>query len=1232
MYPQADNRLTLIYEGLLYDAFDLRTFKAGRITSLDTLSRIPSAKPLVINTGNIYNGTDWLFSMSPGKGIGWLNSKSGKIYYADTRNGLLQEDTLSALLQIEDGSVFLVSENGVHRSNRTKTRFEFIRFPTGVKRLAPDLYKESRLYAGSTALLPGNRLIVYQSDHIVLLDLEKKSAKTLLLPKARPSGLPEKESLLCLDAKGQPYFVHAGGVYRINDQDQPERVWQNIASPHLNITALFVDKSDVLWVSVNAQGITRIDLQAMPFHSYPYKQNFITDILEQAGIDLSLLPDDWTVPGETYFFRQARDSSNRLFFTKNPYNVNSVFQYDGKSLTRFRNVPEKAIYTALAVAEAGEICVYDRVKAVWYRWKTPESVPDTVSFGKSHMGNIELADAIYHKGSLWLSTYADGLLHYRGNKRISQFKEKQADGPDVHYMPRELTEICRDPGNENRFWIGSRGGGLLLWDTGKGLQKVYTTENGLPNNTIYCMVPDKTGKIWCSTNKGIFRLDPETGSVNSFEKSDGLQGNEFNRASKFRFDDGRIAFGGTEGYTIFDPTGFDVRADPDTVPVQLVNLQINNVPQGHTEQNSLVRVPLASLESIELPYHQNHLRFEFAAMYFNQPHKTKYRYRLEDRREGEHSDWIENGTSNVASYAALPPGSYKLQIGATDTNGRWSPAIKEVAFTIRPPFWATGQAYFVYVLLVIFLIRWYSIVREKRIRTEQNLEFEKREALRLKEMDEMKDHFFSNVTHEFRTPLTLIISPLEKLLSDQSLPPVAQHALRMIHKNSLQLLHLSNEFLDFSKLNDGQVELRLSSGELSFFSSNCLQAFEAAALTKNIRLTFSAEGIGGYYLFDHEKWRKIIFNLVGNALKFTPADGEISVLLLPAGTDRVRLEVQDNGPGIPADQHLKIFERFYQVDGSATRSHGGTGIGLSLVKELTGLMNGTVRVASEPGSFCRFTVEIPVQKITDGIAAKFVAGSLPQTSKAAQGNQPLVMIAEDNEELLSFIATCLEDSYRVIGASNGLTAWEVILEELPDVVISDVMMPGRDGLELCGLCKSDPRTAHIGFMLLTSKTARDSRMQGLDAGADDYITKPFQMDELVQRTSNLVGLQQKIRTRLRAQLFGKAHPVTADPFLASLYQEIESKLGDTGLGVDDLCQTARMSRSTLKRKLKAVLDTTPNELIRAYRLQKATGFLAAGLDITSTTYKVGFSSPSYFTQCFREHYGMTPSEYISRGD
>ena len=1228
MFPQADNRVSLLYEGYNNDEFDMQTFKVTRNNIPDLLRKVSGIIWKVISTSNTYNGKDWVFVKKDYKGIGWYNIATKKIHYANQANGLLQKDSIAALLQTPQGKIYLVSESGVQVSDTAKKTFRFIPFYTGI-RTRGLLNEPLEYYGGSWVTeLPGNRLAVTDYNRIVLLNLQNKTVQSYNLSDPLRPGLKEIPRLSQTDKDHQLYFEHAGRIFRMQKDGGLKLLWQNTIAPGLNITACFIDRSDALWVSVNAQGLLKVDLHAMPFHSYRYQTNFFVDAMQQAGLPVSSFPPHWLSEKEVYFFRYAYDSKGNLFCCYNPSRQSGLFEW---SNNRFRELPrlkgEKPVFTGIAIDPNDGIWAFDMENVGWYFWKTPQAAPEFLPLDAQSITGINLADARFFGANLWLSTYSQGLLKYQGTKMLQQFAGNLANG----IMTAELTEICPDPYDKNKFWIGSRGGGLISWDIVKGLQRIFTTEDGLPNNTVYCIVADKMGNLWCSTNKGIFRFNPLTHQVFGFEKSDGLPGNEFNRAHKLLFPDGRIAFGGLDGYTIFNPADFDLKKKIQAVPIQITAIQINGELQDFTNENSIIKEPLSQLSELDLPYNKNYLRFEFAALQFNQPQKIRYRYQL----IGTDDKWIESGTNNVAMYSALRPGNYTLLINATDNNGLWSTSVKELKITIHQPFWATWWAYLAYILAVLAAIRWYIAFKDNRNKIRQRLTFEHNDALRLREMDEVKNRFFSNVTHEFRTPLTMIITPLEKLIRDSSFSPRVADTLKTIQKNSNQLLRLINEFLDFSKLNDGQLKVRLSTGDLNLFVRDRIESFQATAKEKNISLSFGVKGIEGLYLFDEDKWEKVVTNLLSNALKFTPTNGLVKVELISTASQTVCFQVTDNGPGIPAGEQKKVFDRFYQVDRSPVRTLQGTGIGLALVKELTELMNGTITLESEPGIKTSFRIDIPLQKVAGTANPRVVKipPSKENVIKDALDTDPLLLIAEDNEELRSFLVKSMNTNYRLLEAANGLEAWEMILEELPDIVISDVMMPGRDGFDLCHLCKTDIRTAHIGFILLTSKATHSAKVQGLETGCDDFITKPFHLDELELRIANLLQTQQKVRADLKRHLLAgqptPALPKVDNPFLKQLFEEMENKLDDPELGIDYLCKTMAMSRSTLNRKIKSLLNISTNDLIRQYRLQRATTYLSTGLNIATACYKVGFSSPSYFSQCFKEQYGITPTDYVS---
>lgn len=1221
---QVNNVLTIYYSATQADEFNLRTFKVTRNNIRARLAEIPGIRWQSYRFG--FTTSNWFFTVNGNKGMGWLDGITGNIHYANTSNGMLQTDTICAITQSSDGKIYIISKNGVHVSDTSRTKFEWSVFDTHIDQQPPN--PDWNVFGEKFSIISysSNRLATLEKNTLTLLDVNKKTSTAIVLPAPVPHAI-QGETGLQLDPEGHVYFEYYGRIYRLTDKGTLELLWEN-SGPPARISAFFIDRSGVLWVSVNAQGILKIDLQALHFESYKNDGNFIEEITGLLGSNKAKLPAGWKDPDAGYYFRQAWDDKGNLYSCNNWYEREGVFQFTKRGFRRFAHIPDKKIFTAVVTMPGDEIWAFDQTESVWYTWSNPDAVPKKLQPDSANFTAVELADARYIGGYIWMTTLTNGLFQFDGKKLVA----KHAGRVGIYDVPKALTEICADPTDKNKFWIGSRGGGLLLWDVQKGLQRAYTMDDGLPNNTIYCILPDKAGRIWCSTNKGIFRLDPKTDRIIAFEKTDGLPGNEFNRAHKFILPDGRLLFGGLDGYCIFNPADFEVINKTERVPVLLTGLLINNEPQDVNLANSFIKQSLSTLSVIDLPYDKNYLRFEFAALMYNQPQKIKYRYQL----EGVDKGWIENGYSNIAFYSALSPGNYTFKINATDDNGLWSNAITSIKVNIRPPFWRTWWAWLIYSLIVLALIRWYLLFRERRLRIQQNLIFERREALRLKEIDELKDRFFSNITHEFRTPLTLIITPLEKLAEDPSLSTAAVRNIKTAQRNSKQLLRLVNEFLDFSKLDHGQLRLKTTAGEIDVFTSDCVSSFEVTAQDKHITLSFTADKVAGYYLFDEEKWEKIITNLVSNALKFTPENGVVAVMLSTTAEGEIRLEVTDNGPGIPKELQEKIFTRFYQVDDSAIRNYGGTGIGLSLVKELTALMDGSVEVDSLPGGYTCFSVTVPMRKVEKPQATPLAeTGNSPtQTDQTAQADAPLLLIAEDNDELRAFLVETLCKQYRVLEASDGSKAWEIILQELPDLIISDVMMPGRDGFDLCKMCKADSRTSHIGFILLTSKAAHDARLKGLGTGADDYLTKPFNLPELELRTANLYRLQQSQREWLQSQLShlkpADPLPEVTDPFLARLYEEINAKLDDAELGVDYLCKVMAMSRSTLNRKLKSLLNISTNDLIRQYRLQKASGLIAAGLDIASAAYQTGFSSPSYFSQCFKEQYGLSPTDWFSK--
>jgi DNA-binding response OmpR family regulator/anti-sigma regulatory factor (Ser/Thr protein kinase) len=507
----------------------------------------------------------------------------------------------------------------------------------------------------------------------------------------------------------------------------------------------------------------------------------------------------------------------------------------------------------------------------------------------------------------------------------------------------------------------------------------------------------------------------------------------------------------------------------------------------------------------------------------------------------------------------------------------------------------------------------------------------------------MKTRFFTNITHEFRTPLSLIIGPTEKLLLDNKLSVSFQQSLHTVQRNARQLLNLINQLLDLSKLEAGSMPVTEFRGDMIEFINQQLDLIRSMAEDKQIYLRREPNDLSGDYLFDAAKWERILSNLLTNAIKFTPAKGTVSLSLQSSSEGWMELTVRDTGIGIPADKLPSVFNRFYQADDSKTRSNSGTGIGLALVKELTELLGGNIQISSEIEKGTRVSVSLPAKKvetspvtivpeypIRESIKAPFLLPNAAFTEISS--SKPLILIVEDHDELRAFIKESLSSEFSVLTASNGKEGLEIARQELPDIVISDLMMPLMDGYELCQHLKTDPTTDHIAVVLLTARSSPEHRIEGFLQGADDYLVKPFNSLELQIRIRNITAHRQKLRAHYTHQLSHSetGQKTAANPFLEKIESLLEDRLDDSSFGVDELAAGLGMSRRTLYRKLASLINLPASDMIQQYRLKRAAELLSKGHPVSQTAYQVGFESPQYFAKIFKAFYHITPSEFIQQ--
>ncbi|HMB77945.1 MAG TPA: two-component regulator propeller domain-containing protein [Kiloniellaceae bacterium] len=885
-------------------------------------------------------------------------------------------------------------------------------------------------------------------------------------------------------------------------------------------------------------------------------------------------------------------------------------------------------------------------------------------------------------GILWIGTEGGGLMTTeRGGLMTEDFAQRAIGGGElIRFDPATervtsyadlvpglvaITYIHED--TRGRLWLATRTKGLLRFDRDTGEVKRFTTREGLAHNSVTGILEDRDGQLWLSTVAGLSRFDPEEGTFRNYDASDGLQGQYFIDRSAFAGKDGDLYFGGRHGLNIVDPDR--VRDNPHPPQVVLTGLRVFGRDLVPREEGPL-RAHLSVTEEVELSHRQNEVTFEFVGLHFSRPEKNRYQYRL----EGYDNDWSEPGTQRTATYTNLDPDTYTFRVQAANADGIWSEEGTSVRLVIMPPWWQRAWFYALCLLGLLALAytgyqaRVHQLRMQARALQEQVAERTRElvveqqkteeQAGRLKELDEAKSRFFANISHEFRTPLTLIMGPLQDALARPEAPVLSRPQLQRIHRSSLRLLRLVKQLFDLSKLEASQMRLNRQPGEIADFLGELVRSFAPLAERRQITLQYRAEAEVRPFAFDPEALEKVFSNLLSNALKFTPAGGKVWVTVHPRserGEEAVEVVVKDTGPGIAGSALESIFERFEQVDGGATRAHEGMGLGLALARELVELHGGALRVESEVGFGSAFTVWLPLEEVAGASvveaaaaedrfatleeAAELEAAALPLDGHHAEAEptgsleQPVVLVVEDHPDVRELLQDYLGADYRLLEAADGTAGLEAAREHRPDLVLSDVMMPGLDGYALCRALKADEVLRTIPVMLLTARASEADRIYGLEGGADDYLSKPFSRRELEVRVANLILSRRQMRRQFSREIRVKPTDVVVqaedEAFLERVLEVLEAHLSDSTFTTDRLADAVGLSRRQAERRVKEVTGETPPKLLRRLRLARAAQLLKARPgSISEVAYTVGFNSPSHFAMVFRERYGVSPTEHI----
>lgn len=850
------------------------------------------------------------------------------------------------------------------------------------------------------------------------------------------------------------------------------------------------------------------------------------------------------------------------------------------------------------------------------------------STGQSWLGAFYVSDLeITRTGEAWIG-HGNGGITRLDTRRGRVIWHRPDPGKALNGALNDVSVRTIYEDTHGTIWVGTNQGGLNRYDSRTQAFRYVTTHLGLPSNYIASITDDSTGHLWLGTDNGLCRYNAVTGTCRTYGLSDYLPSSTFQDGCVHRRGK-RLLFGTDNGLVVIEPAR--VRTNAYVPPVWVTELRVMHRPLPVPDRHQV----------LELPHDQNVISFEFAALNYESTGKNQYAYQLVGTNDG----WVFNGTSRTANFTNLDPGAYEFRVKASNNDGIWNERGASVRFVIRPPWWRTWWAVAGYSLLGMGGVWAFSRYQVHRARQAQELAMQHREAEQLRSLDELKTRFFANVTHELRTPLTLILSPTESLLHDPATThPVVRTNLNLIRRNARHLLALINQLLDLSKLEAAQMGVAERPGNLGEFLAQVVELFQPLAESRRIALTFEASPYPAYVLFDPEKWQRILSNLLSNGLKFTPEGGQVAVCLTGSAESedqtRFRLVVTDSGVGIPAGKMDRIFDRFYQADTSPTRAFGGTGIGLALVKELTERMGGRVGVVSAEGQGARFWVEVPLRPATEASPTAPLRPAAEPTMEpdvlvppaTSDEQAPVVLVVEDSTELRQFLARELAPTYQILTAENGHEGYNLARRELPDVVISDVTMPFLDGCTLTHRLKTDPLTAHVGVILLTARATHEGVLEGLEQGADDYLTKPFDLRELRLRLENQLSRRENLRRYHQQQLAQpEAAPAVApDPFLEKMEPLLENHLANSGYGAEELAHDLNMSRRTLHRKMKALTDLSPSEYLRRYRLRRAAQLLREGHTVAEVAFRVGYESQTHFSAVFKEFYQTTPSEYAKR--
>jgi signal transduction histidine kinase/ligand-binding sensor domain-containing protein/DNA-binding response OmpR family regulator len=836
-----------------------------------------------------------------------------------------------------------------------------------------------------------------------------------------------------------------------------------------------------------------------------------------------------------------------------------------------------------------------------------------------------------YNGSVWFASHLQGLLRLSASGEWDSFMHRPGDSASL--IGNNINYVFQDA-RRYRIWVGTEGEGIKIFSLRDNrFEYTLNVQNGLPSNIVYAIVDDADGNVWASTGGGLIRIDPGTMNVRTFKYAESLYKIKYNRNCCLRASDNRLYFGGTNGFILFDPK--DITENRYIPPVMITGFQISGKEIIPGAGSSPLTAPIANTEKITLEHSQSTFSFDFVTLSYMSPSQNEYAYML----EGFDNEWhYTDNTNNKAVYMNIPSGKYTFRVKGANSSGIWNEDGPEIVIHIKPPFWMSGMMLIVYVILVSSLIFYIVRLYKRRLVANNNEKLYKYKTEKEKEMYESKIGFFTNIAHEIRTPLSLIVAPLENIILSGDGSHQTKENLDIIKRNTNRLLELINQLLDFRKIEEDMFRLSFKKQNVMDIIRKIYHQYADNAEIRNIRVEFPGmlQNING--AVDAEALCKIVSNLMSNAIKYARQKVRIEV---KTEKNNLHIIIEDDGIGMNESYLKKIFEPFFQIDSSDNSIKTGSGLGLSLSQSLAVKHGGSISVKSEQNKGSVFTLTIPFVLTEDIIQENVSSETIQEGDEAssllqdnATHNRNLtILLVEDNEELRSFLSDSLSSSFTVFEAGNGIEALEIVEKEIIDVIITDILMPDMDGMELCHRLKTNPDYSYIPLIVLSAKTDTSTKVEGLNAGADVYMEKPFSLEQLKAQINSIIENRNHIRDNfIKSPLhYYKQKPENTENayFIEKINTIILEHIVDEKFSIDNLSEKFFMSRSNFHKKIKNITGMTPNDYIKLIRLNQSILLLSTGkYKINEVCYMVGFNTPSYFSKCFFEQFGKLPKDFI----